>query len=338
VTRQAVSTPRASSAGRTGLALAVVSAATFGTSGTFATSLIDAGWSPGAAVLARIAAAAAVLTVPGVLALRGRWGQLRRSAGRVAAFGLFAVAGAQLCYFNAIQRIPIGVALLLEYLGVVLVVGWMWLRHAQRPSRLTIAGAVTALAGLGLVLDLSGSARLSPVGVMWGLLAAVGLAVYFVLSASAEPDALPPLAMAWAGMCVGVVLLAALGLARLLPMTVGAGHVRFLHDQVSWIVPVAGLSLVAAVIPYVTGIAAARRLGARLSSFTGLAEVLFAVLWAWLLLGQLPTALQFAGGALILAGVALVRLAESAPSAATALEPEPEPEPSPGPGYDLARP
>ena len=57
---------------------------------------------------------------------------------------------------------PVGVALLLEYLGVVLVVGWLWLRHGQRPRRLTVAGAVAALAGLVLVLDLTGSARLDP--------------------------------------------------------------------------------------------------------------------------------------------------------------------------------
>jgi drug/metabolite transporter (DMT)-like permease len=325
--------PGQASPGRTGMILAIVSAATFGTSGTFATSLIHAGWSPGAAVLARIAAAALILTVPAVMALRGRWGPLRRGLPSVAGYGVFAVAGAQLCYFNAIQRIPIGVALLLEYLGVILVVGWMWLRHAQRPRRLTIAGAVMALAGLGLVLDLSGSARLSPIGVMWGLGAAVGLAVYFVLSASADGDALPPIAMAWAGMCAGAALLAALGLARVLPMRAGTSDVQFLHHQVSWIVPVVGLSLVAAVIPYVTGIGAARRLGARLSSFVGMAEILFAVLFAWLLLGQLPTVLQFVGGGLILAGVALVRLAELRPPAA----PEPGHETDAGLADALAR-
>ena len=325
--------PGQASPGRTGMILAIVSAATFGTSGTFATSLIHAGWSPGAAVLARIAAAALILTGPAVVALRGRWGQLRRGFPRVAGYGLFAVAGAQLCYFNAIQRIPIGVALLLEYLGVILVVGWMWLRHAQRPRRLTIAGAVMALAGLGLVLDLSGSARLSPIGVMWGLGAAVGLAVYFVLSASADGDALPPIAMAWAGMCTGAALLGALGLARVLPIRATASDVQFLHHQVSWIVPVVGLALVAAVIPYVTGIGAARRLGARLSSFVGMAEILFAVLFAWLLLGQLPTVLQFVGGALILAGVALVRLAELRQPAA----PEPGHETDAGLADALAR-
>ena len=167
----------------TGLTLAVVSAATFGTSGTLGSSLIDAGWSPAAAVLARIAASALILTIPALLQLRGRWVLLRRAAGRIAAYGLVAVAGCQLFYFNAIQRMPVGVALLLEYLGTILVVGWLWLRHGQRPRRLTVAGAVAAVAGLVMVLNLTGPARIDPIGVMWGLLAAVGLAIYFLLSA-----------------------------------------------------------------------------------------------------------------------------------------------------------
>ena len=83
--------------GGAGLTLALLSAAAFGTSGTFASALIGSGWSPGAAVLARMAVAALVLTVPAVLRLRGQWGLLRRSAGRVAAYGLFAVAAPQLC-------------------------------------------------------------------------------------------------------------------------------------------------------------------------------------------------------------------------------------------------
>jgi len=121
--------------GGAGLTLGLVSAAAFGTSGTFAAALIAAGWSPGAAVLARIALAALILTVPAVLRMRGQWRLLRRSAGRVAAYGLLAVAGAQWCYFNAVARIPVGVAVLLEFLGVILVVGWLWLRHGQRPSQ-----------------------------------------------------------------------------------------------------------------------------------------------------------------------------------------------------------
>jgi drug/metabolite transporter (DMT)-like permease len=297
------------SSARAGLALSILAAASFGTSGTFGASLIDSGWSPAAAVLARIAVAALILTAPALLQLRGRWRLLRDSAAVVAAYGLLAVAGAQLFYFNAIARIPVGIALLLEYLGAVLVVGWLWLRHGQRPRRLTVAGAVTAIAGLGMVLNVAGAVHLDPLGVMWGLLAAVGLATFFLLSSS-QRDALPPVVMAWAGMCIGAIALGVLGGSGLLPMAAGAGSVNFVGYRVSWIVPVLGLSVVAAVVSYLAGIGAARKLGAKLASFIGMSEVLFAILFAWLLLNQLPSAMQFAGGALILAGVTLVRIDE----------------------------
>ena len=299
--------------GSAGLALAVVSAATFSTSGTFASALYGAGWSPGTAVLARIGLAAVILTIPAVLQLRGRWPLLRRNARSVAAYSLLAIATPQLCFFNAVARIPVGIALLLEYLGVVLVVGWLWLRHGQRPRRLTVAGGAVAIAGLAMVLDLTGPGGINPVGVVWALLAAVGLACYFLLSAGGEREPLPPIVMAWAGMCVATVGLAAVDWTGLLPMTASTGSVQLLGHQVSWIVPVLGLSLLAAVIAYVTGIGGARRLGAKLASFVGLSETLFAILVAWLLLGQLPSGIQFLGGAFILAGVIMVRLDELRP-------------------------
>src|SRR4051795_7785708 len=135
------------SAAGLGLTLALVSAATFGTSGTFARSLIDAGWSAGAAVAVRVGAAALLLAAPAVLGLRGRWHVARRSVGQVGLFGLLAVGGAQLGFFNAVQYLPVGVALLLEYSGIILVVLWMWARHGERPRRLTVAGAVAAVIG-----------------------------------------------------------------------------------------------------------------------------------------------------------------------------------------------
>src|SRR5215469_1742777 len=303
-------------AGGAGLTLALVSAAAFGTSGTFAAALIGAGWSPGAAVLTRISVAALILTVPAVIQLRGRWALLRRNARGVAAYGLLAIAAPQLCFFNAVARMPVGVALLLEYLGIVLVVGWLWLRHGQRPRRLTVAGGAVAIAGLAMVLNLTGPERISPVGVVWALLAAVGLASFFLLSAGGEREPLPPIVMAWAGMCVAAAGLAAMGWTGLMPMTASTGSVHMLGHRVSWLAPVLGLSLLAAVISYVAGIGAARRLGAKLTSFVSLSEVLFAILFAWLLLGQLPSAIQFLGGAFILGGVAMVRLDELRPSRA----------------------
>ena len=86
----------------------------------------------------------------------------------------------------------------------------------------------------------------------------------------------------------------------------------------SWVVPVVGLSLVAAAIAYASGIAATRLLGARVASFVGLTEVLFAVLIAWVLLGQAPGAVQAVGGVVVLAGIALVRVGDSAVTAPAA--------------------
>jgi drug/metabolite transporter (DMT)-like permease len=290
-----------------GLGLAVLSAATFGTSGAFAKSLIDAGWSAESAVATRVGIAALLLAVPAVVALRGRWAVFRRSLGSIGVFGLLAVAGTQVAYFNALQYLPVGVALLLEYSGVILVVLWMWLVHGQRPRRLTVAGALAALVGLVFVLNLAGGAAVNPVGLLWGLAAAVGLAAYFVLSARVNPE-LPSTALASGGMAFGAVLLGTFGALGVLPMHATFGSVTFAGHRTSWLVPIVGLSFVAAALAYVAGIGAARILGASLSSFVGLTEVLFAVLVAWVALDQLPTAVQAVGGALMVAGIALVRL------------------------------
>jgi drug/metabolite transporter (DMT)-like permease len=337
--------------GITGMGVAVLSAATFGTSGTFASSLINAGWSPAAAVTVRVAIAAALLTGPALLALRrvgGRrrgngearrvgegWGGALRGAGwRVIAYGLVGVASCQFCYFNALQRMPVGVALLLEYLGAVLVVGWLWVRHGQRPRRLTVAGSATAVTGLVLVLNLTGSGHINPVGVMWGLLAAASLAMYFVLAAGG-PDqvgtALPPVVMAWGAMCVGAVALGVLGWTGAVPMAASTRDVDLLGHHVTWLIPVLGVALLATVVAYPTGIGAARLLGAKVASFVAMAEVLFAIGYAWILLHQLPSAIQFLGGAFIFTGVALVRIDELSPGGADATPHEASPGEEPEP-------
>jgi drug/metabolite transporter (DMT)-like permease len=300
---------------RGGLALGVLSAMCFGTSGTFGSALVDNGWSPAGAVLARVCVAALALTVPALVTLRGRWGLVRRSWRLVVVYGLVGVAACQVCYFNALEHMDVGIALLIEYQGIVLVVGWLWVRHGQRPRLLTVLGGVAALGGLGLMLDLSGSGGVSLVGVLWALAAAVAMAVYFFQSAQTSTvdggEALPPVALTWGGMVTGAVAIALLGAVRAVPLRFAATDVTLLHDSVSWLVPVLGLGVIAAAAAYVTGIAAARRLGAKLGSFVAMAEVLFAAGFAWLLLHQVPTGTQFIGGALILAGVVAVRLDES---------------------------
>jgi drug/metabolite transporter (DMT)-like permease len=310
-----------------GVAIGLVSAMCFGTSGTFGSALIGSGWSPAGAVFARVAVAALALTVPAVLALRGRWRALLRSAWQVTVYGLVGVAACQVCYFNAIALMPVGISIMLEYLGIVLIVGWLWARHGQRPRPLTVGGGVAALGGLALMLNLTGGGGVSLIGVLWALTAAVSMAVYFFQSAATsetggvggagvgDPDAgrsadLPPVVLTWGGMIVGAASIALLGAARVMPLRFAGSDVALFGGRTSWIVPVLGLGVLAAAIAYVTGIGAARRLGPKFGSFVAMAEIGFAVLFAWILLHQTPTAIQFVGGALILAGVIAVRLDE----------------------------
>lgn len=313
LTHDAARVPWRAPAGRTtsGLLFALASAAAFGLSGPLGAGLIEAGWSPGAAVTVRILVGVAVLAVPAALSLRGRWSLLRDNLGLVSGYGLTAVATAQLCFFNAVSHMPVGVALLIEYTAPVAVVGWMWFRHGHAPSRLTLLGGVVAAAGLVLLLDLGPGTTVNLPGVLWALAAMTGLAAYFVLSAD-ESRGLPPLVLAAGGLLVGGVAIGVAGLVGIVPLAATTGAVDMAGATVPWWVLVAGLALVTAALSYTTGIAASRRLGARLASFVALAEVLMAVLFAWLLLGQLPLPVQLAGGALVLVGVVVVKAGERA--------------------------
>ncbi|HEX5860716.1 MAG TPA: DMT family transporter [Nocardioides sp.] len=292
-----------------GLAFALVSAVTFGLSGALARPLLESGWSAGAVVLIRVGLAAAIVAPVAAVALRGQWGTLRRNAGLIVTYGVLAVAGAQFCYFSAVSHMQVGPALLIEYTAPAAVVVWLWLRHGQRPGAVTLVGAGLAALGLVLVLDLLSGAELSVPGVLWALAAMVGAAAYFVISAD-ESTGLPPLALAAGGLVVGTLALAGLGLVGLLPLDRATAPVDYAGVTMAPWVPLALLGLVTAAIAYTTGIAAIRRLGSRLASFVALTEVLSGVVWAWLLLDELPGALQLLGGALILAGVVAVKLGE----------------------------
>ena len=301
-----------------GLLLALASATAFGTSGALARGLIESGWSPGAAVTLRILVAAAILAVPVALSLRGRWRALWQNARLVTAYGVGAVAGAQLCYFQAIARMDVGMALLIEYTAPVAVVLWLWLRRGERPGPLTLAGAVVAAFGLVLVLDLVSGGSLDPIGVLWALGAMVGAASYFVLSAD-ETSGLPPLALVGGGLVVAGTGLGLACLVGVLPWAASTADVTFSVGTVPWWVPVVALGVLAGAVSYLTGVAAARRLGSRLASFVALTEVLAALAFAAVLLDQVPSAVQLLGGAGVLAGVVLVKLGEPRPPLAPAV-------------------
>ena len=218
-----------------GLVAMLASSAAFGTSGPVAKSLMTAGWSPGAVVLARITGAALILLPFALWSLRGQWRAIRRELPRVALYGTLAVAAAQLGYFQAVSRMDVGIALLIEYLGIVLVVLWVWALTHQRPHRLTVVGIVLALFGLALVL-------------------------------AARPTAIPSTAFAGLGLTIGAIALAVLGLVGVLPMDVGDSTVQVAGAGIPAWLALAALVVVAAAFAFALGIVGARLLGSTLAS------------------------------------------------------------------------
>lgn len=302
---------RAHSGLRLGLPLAIAAALSFGMSGAWARGLIDAGWTPGAAVTVRIWLAALVLLVPMLVALRGRWRLLRRNAGIIGAYGLLAVMATQLFYFQAVAVMDVGLALLVEYTAPIAVVLWLWLRRGEKPTARSIIGAAVAFVGLILMLDVLAGGSVDLGGVLWAFGAMIGAAAYFLLSGTRDTG-LPPIVLAGAGLVVGAVGLTVAGLVGILPMVWNMNDVTYRFGAVPWFVPVLAIGLIATALAYVLGIASTRQLGSRLASFIALAEVIVALLFGWMLLGQLPNALQGVGAALVLVGVVVVKLGEPA--------------------------
>lgn len=300
-------TPEPSRRLGSGVLLALAAAAAFGLGGPFVKPLLEAGWTPAAAVLWRTGGAAVTLAIPAVVSLRGRWHVLRRNLGTIGLYGVFAVIAVQLCFYSAIEHMSVGIALLIEYLAPVFLVLFSWARTRRHPGRFTLAGSALALAGLVLVLDLAGESTPELIGIAWALTASLGLCVYYVIAGGVDPE-LPSIALTAGAMTIGAVILSLLGTVGATPIRATFGQVVFLGSDVPWLVPAGVILGMSTVLAYLLGIAGGTRLGTRIASFVGLTEVLFSMCAAWLLLGELPAPIQFAGGVLILAGVVLVRL------------------------------
>ena len=298
-----------------GLIVAVIAAFSFGTSGALIKPLLEAGWSPAAAVTVRALVGGVVLLPFALVLLRGKWSAVKRARWRIVIMALIGVAGTQLVYFAAVQRIPVSTAILLEYMAPVLLVAFAWATTRKMPKVVVLIGTVIAVAGLVMVVSPSGTDTLDPLGLLFGALAMVGCAIYYVLAAKPS-DGLPPVALACFGLLGGGISLGAVGLIGIVPFTATFGNVDLLGTPTAWWVPLLIVGIMATALAYAASITASEMLGSRLASFAGLLEVVAAALYAWLLLGEGLTILQLIGGIVILAGIAFVRSEKPEPEEA----------------------
>jgi drug/metabolite transporter (DMT)-like permease len=304
-------TARAPSQARaTGLSL--TSWVLFASSGPLAKTVMAAGWSPAAVTSVRIGLAA-VLLVPVVAVLRPRVLRFRRAdLWLLLSYGLLGVAGVQLFFFLAVDRVPVGVAMVLVNLAPALVALWVRVVRRTRLSWLVWLGIGLAVAGLALVAEIWQGARLDLIGVTAGLAAAICSAGYFLLGehGASRHDSF---GLTAAGLAIGAVVVVAVSPPWTLPsdlltVPVVLGGLR----APVWLALLV-LSVVGTVLPYLAGLRALRVLPSALASVLALVEPLVAAVLAWLLLGQALGLAQLAGAAILLAGAVLVQLAGPKP-------------------------
>jgi drug/metabolite transporter (DMT)-like permease len=284
-----------------GLGLALLSAVAFGGSGVAAKPLIEAGLDPLHVVWLRVAGAALVM-LP--LAVRHR-ALLRRRPGLLTGFGLLAVAGVQACYFAALSRIPVGVALLIEYLAPALVLGWVRFVQKRPVTRAAAVGVVLAVGGLACVVEVWSGLGFDALGLLLALGAACCQVGYFVLSdqgSDAGDEAPDPLGVIAYGLLVGAAVLTVVARPWTMDWSVLRGTASMDGRPVAAVVLLAWIVLVATVVAYITGVLSVRRLSPQVAGVVACLEAVIATVLAWVLLGEHLSAPQIAGGVIVLVG------------------------------------
>ncbi|WP_338675345.1 EamA family transporter [Streptomyces sp. SCSIO 30461] len=288
-----------------GLGLALASAFAFGGSGVAAKPLIDAGLDPLHVVWLRVAGAA-LLMLP--LMWRHRDLLIRKPA-LLAGFGLLAVAGVQAFYFAALSRIPVGVALLIEYLAPALVLGWVRFVQRRPVTRAAALGAVLAVGGLACVVEVWAGLGFGAVGILLALCAACCQVGYFVLSdqGSDGEDAPDPLGVIAYGLLIGALVLTVIARPWTMVWSVLAGDARMDGAAVPAALLIGWIVLIATVVAYVTGVVSVRRLSPQVAGVVACLEAVIATALAWVLLGEHLSAPQIVGGAVVLAGALIAQ-------------------------------
>ncbi len=296
-----------------GYLFALIAALLFGANGSVTKVVIEGGLSPLQLTQFRVVGCCLIAGIVLFFVDRSAFRLTRRQLLVMALLGVFGVAILQASYAAAIQLLPVGIALLFEYTGVLLValIAYFFL-HEQVRARLWIAIACV-LVGLAIVAQVWASS-LNPLGVVFALVAAASLAMYFLVG-ERQVGATSPLSVAFYTMGFASIFWAFLsGWWQLSPASLAA-PVSLGGSLAAVVVPLwAPLAfnvVVGTFLAFLFSLLALRRLTATAAGITASSEVIFAFLVAWLWLGEELTPLQLVGAAVVLAGIVLAQSARA---------------------------
>jgi drug/metabolite transporter (DMT)-like permease len=294
---------------RLGYALVVLAAILFGLNGGVSRVAMGSGLSPEAFTTLRVTGATLVFVA---YAACFRRSALRRPRGSglllVMGLGIVGVAGLQLTYNVAIDRLPLGLALLIEFLAPVLVV--LWVRFVRKEHvRPQMWGAVVlAVGGLAVVSRVWNGLAFDGLGIVMALLAAVCFATYFLLGEHnvGLDDPLRIILWAFVVATVCMNLIRPIWTTPSLPSTT-SGLGRLGDVEVSpWLV-LGVVVVLGTVVPFFLEMVALRHLPATIVTVVAMLEPVIAVVLGWGWFRESLTAVQVLGVAAVLAGIVLAQ-------------------------------
>jgi drug/metabolite transporter (DMT)-like permease len=230
--------------------------------------------------------------------------------------GLVGVAALQWTYFVAIDRLPVGMALLLEYQAPILVA--VWARFAQRePVRRRLwVGLVLAWTGLAAATGIWRGLSFDVVGILGGVGAALCFAVYFLVGEHGVGRLDPLRVILWSFLCATVALnvvrpVSGLSLS-LLDDRVGLLGRLERHSAPLWLV-LGWIVVVGTVLPFGVELAALRHLPATTVTMVAMLEPVGVSALGWVWFAESLDAVAIVGGVAVVAGIVLAQTSRRAP-------------------------
>lgn len=292
----------------TGYALYLGAAILFGLNGTVSKAVLLGGIDATRLSQLRVTGAFLILAVVMALTRRSAFRLRRSELPLLAVYGVLGITGTQFFYFVAITRMPIGIALLIEFTAPLLIALWFrfGLKHPPKPA--VWVALVASISGLAIVAQVWDGFTLDVIGVGGAFAAALSLAVYFTTADAAmrRPEPRDPVSLTMWGMAAATVFWAIVQPWWSFPWEVIGGTTQFL-GATGPVVPMAALSLwmivMGTVMPFSLVVISMQHLRASQASVVGMTEPIFAILIAWLVLGEALSPVQIAGALVVLAGV-----------------------------------
>lgn len=294
-----------------GYVYALIAAVLFGSNGSLSKVVLEAGVTPAQLTFVRVLTVTIIAAVWLLASDRGAFRLAPRQLGVMALLGIVGIALLQWSYAVALTLLPVGLTLLLEYLAVVavaVIARLVFKEHVKARIWLAIA---LVLVGLALVAQI-GRGDVSVLGVLFALLAATTLTVYFLLG-ERQVSASSPMAVAFWAMGFATLFWAIFSgwwqlKPALLSTPVSLGGALDEIVLPVW-VPLAVTAIAGTFAPFLFSFLALKHLTATAAGITSSAEVLFAFAVAWLWLGESLDLAQLLGVAIVTTGIVLAQTA-----------------------------